>query len=403
MGSCSPWDKLFRREFIEENKIVFQSITTCDDMLFTYSALAVAHSITTIGEVLYHQRVENKKHLAENVEKTMSNFSIALTELKEFLVGRGMYETFKKSFLNWAIDFSLWFYNVFQLPFLHGLIGKKLKGGWMSEMGIYELAEEDYYNHDWFEQIKDIRKAELSEKARLRVSVPKVSVIVPVYNAGDNFHLCMDCLIAQTYKDIEIILVAERDDPVSQKLVNDYKAIDKRIVVIDNKNSFSHSGSVNTGIINSSGDYFTIVEPFDFADVTMVERLYIPAVEHDLDFIKGDIGKLEHDEYGNVVVIPRNTARSSNNYDRIIDSCHDRCWRNFYKAPWCTLYKKKFITDNGLYMTESEDCFYAYTDEDFIFNVNINAGRTMYLSDVLYLDTVKSFLFSGYSMPELLQ
>lgn len=400
MGSCTPWDKLFNAEFIRKNNITFQSITTCDDMLFTYSAIAVAECITTLDDLLYHQRVGYDKHLADHIENTITNYYLALTQLKRFLIERDIYDIYKKSFLNWAADFSIWFYNVFRMPFFHNYIGQKLINEHFPALGVYELAEEDYYNHDLFEQVAEmqVKHHEFSDKL-LRHS-PVVSVIVPVFNADENIQKCLEQVVNQTFTDVEIILVNEKDDPASIQLSEKLRSIDPRIITITNDGVASYASALNAGIAASHGTYFTIVEPFDLIDVKMIEILYDRARQHDLDVVKGDIAKLKHDEFGNAVLLPRNTAQSEENYNIVIDSSYDRRWRHFYKSHLCALYKKEFIERNIISFSETEDS--PYIDEEFIFNVNITARRAMYVSDVLYFDRVKSLIFSGYSMIDLL-
>ena len=108
MGSCTPWDKLYRRDFITGKDIRFQSVAASNDMLFTFGALALAERITTIGDILYDQRVNHFKKLATNTMDISSNYYDALSGLKSFLTDRGVYDLFEKSFKNWAVDFSLW-------------------------------------------------------------------------------------------------------------------------------------------------------------------------------------------------------------------------------------------------------------------------------------------------------
>lgn len=401
MGSCTPWDKMFRKSFIERENIRFQSISSCDDMLFTYGALALSGSINTVNDTLYHMRIGHKKYLAEDVENTISNYYNALSGLKDFLVEHNVYEEYRKSFLNWAADFSLWFYDQYQIPLLHGFIGQKLKRIHLPDLEMYDLTEEDYYNPDHFRQIQEMKNNFLTDLEQLNNTVsPDVTVIVPVLNAADVLESCLERLISQTLNNIEIIIVNDGSDDASSDIIACYAFADSRITVINNDETRGHGAAVNQGIKAAKADYVSIVEPFDTFDVSLLKKLYDPVIEHGLDFAKGDIAGLKHDEYGNLQIDWRMLALEEKNYNRVIDSSNERIWKDFIHSPYCAVYKKSFLEENEIFFDESEDA--TFTDEEFVFKADIYARRVMYVLETLYYDTQKSYLFSGYPMTELL-
>lgn len=89
-----------------------------------------------------------------------------------------------------------------------------------------------------------------------------ISVIVPVYNAEKYLKLCISSLIAQSYKNIEIILVNDGSKDNSLKICNYYSSIDSRIRVIDKKNT-GVSDTRNIGIKESTGDYVMFCDSDD--------------------------------------------------------------------------------------------------------------------------------------------
>ena len=370
-------------------------------MLFTFGALALADGITTLNDTLYHMRIGQSRYLAENVENTISNYYNALSGLKDFLETHGLYEEYRKSFLNWAADFSLWFYNQYRIPLLHGFISQNLKRCHFPKLGVYDLPEEDYYNHDFFLQVQDIRNSYLSDLEQLsKPDMPQVTVIVPVLNAGDVLESCLDRLVLQTLKNIEILIVNDGSTDNSSEIIEKYAASDSHITVINNKETEGHGSAVNMGIKEAKAPYISIVEPFDTFDVTLLERLFNPAIEHDLDFAKGDIASLKHDKYGNLQIDYRMLALHEHNYNRVIDSSNERIWKDFMHSPYCAVYKKSFLEENEIFFDESEDA--TFTDEEFVFKTDIYARRVMYVLETLYYDIQKSYLFSGYPMTELL-
>lgn len=400
MGSCTPHDKLFRRSFIKDNKLYFQSISTSNDMLFTFGALALAESITTADYIFYHSRVGHEETTPVFAEDITSNYYKALMALKSFLENRGIYEAYKKSFLNWAVDFSLWNLHQFSEPLFHDLILQQLKRKYFEDLEIYELPEEDYYNRDLYAEVAQLKKELVVEKASSVSCRPKVSVIVPVYNAESNIEACLERIIFQTLTDIEIICIDDGSTDKSFKLLKKMAAEDDRITVIKNRITKGHGAALNQGIEEAKGEYLCFAEPFDLISITMLEKLYFSAIEKDLEIVKGDICKLKHDAYNNVLTDYKKVALSESNYNRVIDSAYDRIWRDFINVVWGGIYKKDFIKKNNLLFNDKEDA--PFIDDKFVFNTNINARRIMYIPYVCYYDTMKSYLFSGYPMTELL-
>lgn len=100
----------------------------------------------------------------------------------------------------------------------------------------------------------------------------KVSIIVPVYNVEKYIKECVDSLISQTYKNIEIILIDDGSTDSSGSICDWYTGIDERIKVINKKNG-GLSDARNAGIKAASGEYITCVDSDDTVDVRYIDRL----------------------------------------------------------------------------------------------------------------------------------
>ena len=367
-------------------------------MVFTYGSLTLAGGIVTVNEILYHHRTGNIKYLADDVERTLSNYYKALSGLKDFLTDHGIYDACRKSFLNWAADFSIWFHDQQHIPLLHGLVRQQLKKGCFRNLDVYGLSEEEYYNHDFFERVTEFRE-ELSKEDPVS-NPPCVTVILPVLNAAGVLDCCLDRLVYQTLNNIEILIINDGSTDDSSEMIEKYAIADRRITVINNEKTRGHGAAINQGIKAARGECISIVEPFDLFDVTMLERLYNTVRENDLDFAKGDIAKLKHDKYGNLEIEYRMLAIHKGNYDRVIDSSSEHVWKDFRHLPYCAVYSKSFLEKNGILFKEGDEA--TFTDEEFVFKTDISAKRVMYVLETLYYDVRKSYLFSGYPMTELL-
>ena len=101
----------------------------------------------------------------------------------------------------------------------------------------------------------------------------KISVIVPVYNAEKYLRQCLDSIVSQTLRDIEIICVNDGSTDASLSILEEYAAKDSRIVVISKPNA-GYGHSMNMGLDKATGEYMGIVDADDYILPTMYETLY---------------------------------------------------------------------------------------------------------------------------------
>ena len=111
---------------------------------------------------------------------------------------------------------------------------------------------------------------------------PKISVIVPVYNVEDYLDRCVQSIINQTYKNLEIILVDDGSPDNCGRICDEYAIKDNRIKVIHKENG-GLSDARNTGINVATGDFFGFVDSDDFIHPEMYETLLLNILKDDVD------------------------------------------------------------------------------------------------------------------------
>ena len=109
-----------------------------------------------------------------------------------------------------------------------------------------------------------------------------ISVVIPVYNVEQYLPKCIESIMNQTYKNLEIILVNDGSTDGSQKICEEYKSIDNRIKII-NKENGGLSDARNVGIDNSSGNYITFIDSDDYIDDDYVYTLYKSLISYNAD------------------------------------------------------------------------------------------------------------------------
>ena len=111
-----------------------------------------------------------------------------------------------------------------------------------------------------------------------------VSIIVPVYKAEKYIHQCIDSLLAQTYRNIEVILVDDGSPDHCGKICDEYAAKDSRVKVIHQQNG-GVSVARQTGIDHATGEYSIHADPDDWVELNMIEELVAKAVADNADMV----------------------------------------------------------------------------------------------------------------------
>lgn len=100
----------------------------------------------------------------------------------------------------------------------------------------------------------------------------KISIIIPVYNVEKYLNKCLDSIVKQSYKNLEILIIDDGSKDNSLKIAREYEKRDNRIRVFTQKNS-GVSSARNLGIKNSTGDYITFVDSDDWLELDMYEKI----------------------------------------------------------------------------------------------------------------------------------
>lgn len=206
--------------------------------------------------------------------------------------------------------------------------------------------------------------------------MPKVSVVIPIYNVEKYLRQCLDSVVNQTLRDIEIICVNDGSTDSSLDIINEYAARDNRIIIINKKNT-GYGNSMNIGFDKATGEYIGIIESDDYAEANMFEYLYSQAQNSDLDVIKSSY----------YFYYSRPTEKNVKQEIASEIMCKRIfCPRSDFKAPmemveffnikptiWSSLYRKEFVRENNIRFNETPGA--SYQDASFNFKIWCCAER----------------------------
>lgn len=191
--------------------------------------------------------------------------------------------------------------------------------------------------------------------------MPKVSILVPIYNVEMYLNTCLDTIINQTLKEIEIILINDGSTDNCPQICDDYAAKDKRIKVIHKKNS-GYGATMNVGLNACAGEYIGIVEPDDYVALDMYETLYDKAKEFDLDFIKADFNRFTGEDK-NLQLTYNKIAKADKNYNKVVNPSENPDMLQYIMNTWSGIYKRDFLLHNNI--THSETPGASFQDNGF--------------------------------------
>lgn len=199
---------------------------------------------------------------------------------------------------------------------------------------------------------------------------PKVSIVVPVYNVEKYLRECLDSLLAQKLKEIEIIVVNDGSTDSSPEIAAEYAAKDSRVRLISKENE-GYGKTMNRGFAEARGEYVGIVESDDFADPRMFKDMYKFAKRHDLDLVKANY--YEHSDQGDVFQEPFVGL----DYKKVFDPRTDQRALVVLPIIWSALYRRSMIEREGVRFNETPGA--SYQDTSFVFQVWASARRAAIL------------------------
>lgn len=168
---------------------------------------------------------------------------------------------------------------------------------------------------------------------------------------------CLESLIKQTLKDIEIICVNDGSMDNSLAILKEFASKDSRIRIIDNQ----HQGVAktrNTGIEQSTGEYIGFVDSDDYIDLDFFEKLYNSATKSNSDIAIASI--LKHKNFFNIYNAKYTKEETAITIQDKIKLCEDK--KHFFFYAWNKIYHSGFIKENNIKFSEGqiyEDVMFA--------------------------------------------
>lgn len=209
----------------------------------------------------------------------------------------------------------------------------------------------------------------------------KVSVILPSLNVGNYIEEAVRSVMGQTLREIEMLCIDAGSDDGTWEILSELAKTDGRIVLCRSAVK-SYGRQVNMGIDMAQGEYIAILETDDYADEHMYEQLYNAAVLHDCDYVKSDYTLYRTQSDGERIFLARPVLQADDLYGEILEPVKYSAVAVGDWYLWNGIYKKEFLRENNIRLTESSGA--AYQDIGFVYQTNIYAKRALFLKGSYY-------------------
>ncbi len=209
---------------------------------------------------------------------------------------------------------------------------------------------------------------------------PFVSIVVPVCNVQNFLEECLDSIINQTLKEIEIICVDDGSTDKSLDILHRYEQKDPRIKVISKPNS-GYGNTMNVGDDAATGEYIGIVESDDYVKKDMFEKLYQTAKTYDADIVKSNHYTFSTRE-GKMKKKLHYTCSSLDYYNRVLNAKDYEEIYDFVMMNWTGIYKTEFLRKNDIRYNETPGA--SFQDNGFWFQAITLAEKIVFINEAFY-------------------
>lgn len=218
---------------------------------------------------------------------------------------------------------------------------------------------------------------------------PKVSIVIPSLNSINYIDECLQSVINQTLKDIEIICVDANSTDGTLEYLKDLEKKDRRVkVIVSDKKSYGYQ--MNLGINAANGEYLGIVESDDYIKLNMYERLYQVAKEQECEVLKCDLenfwGSGDNKVFKYAPISYRDDLYGRLFDKKLLEKTEPNLIISLIKDTWNMnqpgLYKLDFINKFNIRFNETLGA--SYQDTGFWFMMQVLARKIYFLNEAYY-------------------
>ncbi len=375
------WNKIFRKSIIDKHHIRFPEGLLHEDWVFFWHYALFMRNVYCIPDKLYNY-YQRKGSIVNNVltRKLAHNFDKLqiCDRVYENFVKEGVFEEYKTAFIE-SVFLKLFPQMVNEVYSVKEacLEAKKYICKWGIQFEDYHLMY--LLMNDCFKEIEDIYvKSIYVKQFNNKKREQKISIIVPVYNREKYLKRCLNSLMNQTYKNIEIICIDDCSTDNSCRILSDASGFDWRIKVYQNDEHRGIGYTRQMGLELSSCDYIMWCDSDDWYEPTMCEKMLKAMLKYNVDMVEcsvqyvdsPDIGIRKEFELDFAYHVCRKGKQSIDFY----------IFSNMYKFFWNKLYRRSIIEDWKIKVFSLP----VYEDMAFVYLYLMRSKSVYFIDEKLY-------------------
>ena len=210
--------------------------------------------------------------------------------------------------------------------------------------------------------------------------MPKVTILIPIYNVEKYVEQCVRSAMEQTLQEIEIICLNDGSTDGSTEILRKLAAEDERIRLVEKANT-GYGHTMNMGLSTAKGKYVIFLESDDFILPNMCERMYAVCEAHELEVLKSDYYAFLMNE-DKIYKRYRKVSRN-NNYHMVFDADRQKEVFLSERYTWLCMYSRAYLEKYHIRHNETPGA--AYQDNGFWFQTMMYGHRIYYLDEAFYM------------------
>lgn len=403
-----PCAKLFRRHFLEEQQLHFQSLSNAEDLCFTLSAMAAAERIVAFDGDFLRYRINN--HSSNEATKHLDPlcFLEALFALKDFLESRGLYSQLQASFIGQFLSTTRYNLDTVLTDQAREAIIDALQTEPLKKLDLFD-RDESWYPSTYAYECARYLKAAIDQQRTLKIELrgfaidesleciienqlkgtPIVSVVVPVYNTGHLVTETLDSICRQTLSNIEVICIDDGSSDDSLEILTAYARNDSRIAVYHQSNQ-GLGATRNAGQLLARGKYLSFIDSDDLLAENAYSLCVDRAQQDDLDVVFYDaLSFYDNEQLERDYPIYRTFYQRTKEYAATrsgLEMLSDMVEEGDYKpTAWLYIAKREFLASNCIFTHPG----IIHEDNGFTFKVLVHAQKAAHVKMNLYKRRVR--------------
>lgn len=203
----------------------------------------------------------------------------------------------------------------------------------------------------------------------------KLSVVIPIHNAGQYLQACLDSVLNQDLKDLEVICVDDASTDESVEIAEEYCAKDSRVQLIKNPCTMFAGPCRNTGLMAAQGEYVHFLDSDDIVEDGAYNRYYTMAKETDADLVKGrsncfdnNTGEISTTPLFDLSQIPDGLFEKITTFSE-----NPEVFSHISVVPWNGIYKRSFLWENNIRFNP----LVCVNDRSFFNEATLLAGKIL--------------------------